>query len=701
MYKKERFATALITFLLNLNILHYPNLNLYEGYIASYLTFLENTNSVYFFLRILTLILLIFVGDSLVIFAKQLNFKNSLYPGLVLFLFLSTVFIAFTQLTPSLIILVGVIIFYRFFQKTHSKSLSINDYLSKTQDFKDLLIYSRIFKYLSGFSLLLILISHRALIDFEISILVLISTVTSLYISRQFRNMKIFSLSVFLIPLILINSLTYLQATALLAFGFLIQFMYLFEYFEYILHKKINKNFAKILIFLPVFMLILTNISGLSNKWNSKPNNAYFETINFLEDRPKEEGQIIVSNSALITNHKFKKHFSTTIDSIKDKNTLIIFDSTQNDSRSLEYKLMIKDLIPDFVSSDGKIYIYSVSQNQLEALKKSWVFYLDRFVSPDGLVSDFENNISTSEGQAYGMWRSVIMKDKQNFDNIWQFTKKNYQVRTDDNLFAWKARSKEFKIIDYTVASDADIDIAYSLINAYENWGDDSYLNEAKQIIDSIWKKLIFDVNGRLILGFSDDPYEENGLIFNPSYFSPYAYKKFSKYSDFNWNKLVDDTYFLLAEINNKFKLPPNWLAIDLKNNNFKEPRKILNLNKNDYGFDAFRLFFRIALDYNLYKSDNSFQYLRKNKKVLQDIVTANSYLPAILTNNGDTVVSYSSPSTDSALIAVLSLDKNSMKTQNEILFKSYKDGYWGNENNYYDQNWSWFSLALINQKFI
>ena len=102
-----------------------------------------------------------------------------------------------------------------------------------------------------------------------------------------------------------------------------------------------------------------------------------------------------------------------------------------------------------------------------------------------------QQNITTSEGQSYTMLRAVWMDDRTTFDQSWEFTKNNLQ-RPTDHLMSWKF-GKDIKgkygilkdIGGQNTASDADTDIALSLMMAYSRWNDTTYLYQAKQIISS------------------------------------------------------------------------------------------------------------------------------------------------------------------------------------------------------------------------
>jgi endoglucanase len=71
-----------------------------------------------------------------------------------------------------------------------------------------------------------------------------------------------------------------------------------------------------------------------------------------------------------------------------------------------------------------------------------------------------QGRISHSEGQGFTMLFAVHYGDRAQFDRVWQWTKRNLQVR-DDALLAWKW--EQGAVTDRNNASDADILVAWAL----------------------------------------------------------------------------------------------------------------------------------------------------------------------------------------------------------------------------------------------
>ena len=103
-----------------------------------------------------------------------------------------------------------------------------------------------------------------------------------------------------------------------------------------------------------------------------------------------------------------------------------------------------------------------------------WERFKQAYVESDGRVMDTgQGRISHSEGQGFTMLFAVHYGDRAAFDRVWQWTKRNLQVR-DDALLAWKW--EQGAVTDRNNASDADILVAWALARAAEKWREPEHL---------------------------------------------------------------------------------------------------------------------------------------------------------------------------------------------------------------------------------
>lgn len=350
-------------------------------------------------------------------------------------------------------------------------------------------------------------------------------------------------------------------------------------------------------------------------------------------------------------------------------------------------------------------------------LTGSWERYKQEFINTDGRVMDDTlDGITTSEGQSYAMLRAVWIDDKEMFDKVWQFTKDNLQ-HDDDNLFGWKWGSLGDDNYGFlpdggeNSASDADSDIALALIFAGRRWGDQNYINEARDILEDLWEINTVEIDSQRYLLAGNWANYEDEIVMNPSYFAPYAYKIFEEVDDSkDWASLVDTSYEILeksshARLEDKdgVGLPPDWVAMNKETKALSAPN-LENLSTN-YSYDAIRVPFRVALDLHWFNEEKAQRYFESSLSLLKEDYKTNRSLSAMYSHSGERLADYESPSmyamslgyfmnTDSELAReiyqqkVIELYSNGVNAFNEDL-------------PYYEQNLLWFGVALYNDQLI
>lgn len=198
---------------------------------------------------------------------------------------------------------------------------------------------------------------------------------------------------------------------------------------------------------------------------------------------------------------------------------------------------------------------------------KDWQIYKQNFVSSDGRIIDVEQQgISHSEGQGYGLILACAYQDRESFDHIWAWSKKNLQVRKD-SLFAWRWRDSKTggAVDDFNNASDGELLIAWALCRAHRQWKEPKYLVAALQICQQIRKDLLCESSfGLVVLPGAVGFEQPNGLVLNLSYWVFPAFKDLAAYDPApEWEKLRQSGLRLLQQARfGVFGLPPDWLVV-------------------------------------------------------------------------------------------------------------------------------------------
>ncbi|MCL5411870.1 MAG: glycosyl hydrolase family 8 [Patescibacteria group bacterium] len=309
-----------------------------------------------------------------------------------------------------------------------------------------------------------------------------------------------------------------------------------------------------------------------------------------------------------------------------------------------------------------------------------------------------------SETQSYALLQSYLVGDKETFDRVWKWTKENLQ-RKEDHLFAWKyyyPLKKKIEIADRGSAADADTDIAFALVRAGEDWMNPEYIKEALLIINGIWNAETTEFLGKRYPLAGNWANLEQYLVLNPSYFSPAAYRTFAKYDiDHDWQSLVSDQYEILEKISfGKFReksslfLPPNWVVLDKKTNDFSKYTG--KKDSFDYSYDAFRTFWRVALDQALYPNAQAMAFLTK-AKMFEEKWKKGYQICSIYKFSGE---NYSCEMDVAALAGPLSIFSiTNVNLANELIKKYYLT--FDNKLNlpryspFFHKSWYWFGLAL------
>jgi endoglucanase len=309
------------------------------------------------------------------------------------------------------------------------------------------------------------------------------------------------------------------------------------------------------------------------------------------------------------------------------------------------------------------------------------------------------------------MLRAVWMDDRPVFDKSWHFTKTNLQ--RPDHLFSWKYGSlggdKYGVLVDQggqNSAADADSDIALALLMAYSRWNEPGYLQDAQKLITAIWKEEVVTVNRKPVMAADNlEKNNPNSIIINPSYFSPAAYKIFAKIDPLHdWNGLAANSYSLLEQLSDipldkrSSGLPPDWAEMNRASGSLQAPANgALDTN---FGYDAFRVPFRLALDYEWNKDDRAKQVLSRFG-FLQKQWDETHKLKAVYSRDGVVVSNYESPAAYGAMIGYFKVIKPSAahdiyESKLKVLYDPDNQSWQDPAPGYYEDNWAWFGLALM-----
>jgi len=350
---------------------------------------------------------------------------------------------------------------------------------------------------------------------------------------------------------------------------------------------------------------------------------------------------------------------------------------------------------------------YHCNQKDIQKiLKESWKTYKVQFIQKDGRVLDkFNGNITTSEGQAYAMFRAVLANDKTTYYKVLNWTLVNLREHRGDWLFAWKwgkDKSGNWGVLDSNSAGDADQLIAFDLILGYKKWHDDSLIAMARRVLDDIWVKEVAKVGDWYYILPGEWARDMKDYKINPSYFLPFAYPYFQKLDSTRpWDTLIVSTYRVLDKASTWIGLPVNWAFVNSETGEIYIVDDDPTDNTSDFGFDAVRVFQNVYLDYHLFKRKAAISYLY-SQKWLVSYWKAREMIPAEVTVYGFPRKNFEAVSIYGGVLpAIYVIDKRAfVEICKKKILKAYKKGIFGDPKDYYAQNLVWFSLALIFSSF-
>lgn len=212
-----------------------------------------------------------------------------------------------------------------------------------------------------------------------------------------------------------------------------------------------------------------------------------------------------------------------------------------------------------------------------------WAAFAARHIQPDGRVIDFntQQQQSTSEGQSYGLIFSLIHNDRATFSRVLAWTQANLAGGSlSKQLPAWQwGRKPEggWGVLDANAASDADLWIAYSLMEAGRLWNDTGYRTLGREVLALAVREEIINVPGlgRMLLPWPKSVASGPLWRLNPSY-APLQLLRYFQQADPTgpWNEVIDNTLRMFGAVTPK-GFAPDWCAWSQDSRSFvADPQK-------------------------------------------------------------------------------------------------------------------------------
>jgi endoglucanase len=268
---------------------------------------------------------------------------------------------------------------------------------------------------------------------------------------------------------------------------------------------------------------------------------------------------------------------------------IIILSSLQGFSQSKPF--------PQNVSYPYGFKTTKIAASSIQTNYNNWKSKYLKACGSDKLRVEFDNPTGTtvSEGQGYGMIAAAYMGDRGTFDKLYAYEKASHNQYGN---MGWRTNcSGSYNVSNNSgavSATDGDLDIAYALCVAHNQWGG-NFTNEAKDRINVI-KNNNFTYNSASARWTQEwrDGTTENYC--NSSYFMPGYYRVFKDFTgDADWDAISTDTYEIMyAARNSTTGFVGNEVYVN-------------GTNKQDYvDYNGARTQFRMVLDYIWYGNNDA-----------------------------------------------------------------------------------------------
>jgi endoglucanase len=198
-----------------------------------------------------------------------------------------------------------------------------------------------------------------------------------------------------------------------------------------------------------------------------------------------------------------------------------------------------------------------------------WAAFAARHIQPDGRVIDFNTpqQQSTSEGQSYGMFFALVHNDRATFARVLAWTEANLSGGSlAKQLPAWQwGRKPEggWGVLDPNAASDADLWIAYALMEGGRLWNDANYRALGRSLLALVVKDEVISVPGlgRMLLPWPKSAASGPLWRLNPSYM-PLQLLRYFQQNDAAgpWHEVTENTLRMFGGVTPK-GFAPDWCA--------------------------------------------------------------------------------------------------------------------------------------------
>jgi endoglucanase len=336
-----------------------------------------------------------------------------------------------------------------------------------------------------------------------------------------------------------------------------------------------------------------------------------------------------------------------------------------------------------------------------------WESYTRYAIDDQGRVVDRSaQDHTTSEGQAYAMFFALVANDRVRFDKLLSWTQVNLAGGDlMQRLPAWswgKGPDGAWKVLDPNPASDADLWIAYSLLEGGRLWHEPRYEKLGTVIAIRIAHLEVAYVPGlgtTLLSGAVGFHPNDSTWVLNPSYMPPFILTRFSNAIPLGpWNAVQSSLERILAQgSGDGFAM--DWVSAGTGVRPCPPPDKADALAVGSY--DAIRVYLWLGI------SDPSAPRIRELLAAVSGMAAymkSHTVPPEVVDSSGRILSINAPPGFSAAIVPYLQVIgmRTQARAQMERLASSKNPamGLYGRTPVYYDQNLALFSTGWLEKRY-
>ena len=344
-----------------------------------------------------------------------------------------------------------------------------------------------------------------------------------------------------------------------------------------------------------------------------------------------------------------------------------------------------------------------------------WNSYAARFVDGQGRVFDPNGDRhTTSQGQAYALFFALVGDDRTRFNRILSWTEANLAqgdltVHLPARYWA-EDRDGKWKVQDPNSTSDADVWLAYTLLEAGRLWDTPKYSDMGRGMLAQISGTEVADLPGfgPMLLPGPTGFQHDNTWTLNPSYVPVFI---FDRLADFDpagpWHQVALNVPRLLAA-SARHGFAMDWVTYFPGDGFYPAPdqrsgsRPGRSMNVPGGGYDAIRVYLWAGLQGNSGET---------RAKLVNAVSAMSGYLgnhdapPESVSDQGIPTTQAGPVGFSAAVLPYLRAfpGRSSLSAQQMIRMSLMKDdstGLYGKDLTWYDQNLALFATGFLDGKF-